>query len=219
MLRKPPPSLFFLCLKLMKRAGTMSDSTPSVVTSALRASGAKLAFLLSGGGRTLKNMLQYLSDKNLANIVVVISDRECHGLTIAGEYDLPFHVLDPNETLVRVEQYECDLVLMGGFLSKLHIPAEWEGRVLNIHPSLLPLHGGEGFYGNAVHQAVLDSGATQTGCTVHFANNEFDKGPIIEQRRVPVIPSDTVEDLAERVFRSECLLYPAALETVLNERR
>ncbi len=85
------------------------------------------------------------------------------------------------------------------------------GRILNIHPSLLPLFGGQGYYGDRVHQAVLDSGMRVSGCTVHFVDNAYDAGPIVAQRCVPVLPGDSVDSLAQRVFGTECELYPSVV--------
>jgi phosphoribosylglycinamide formyltransferase 1 len=103
------------------------------------------------------------------------------------------------------------LALMAGFLSLWEIPQDWRGRVMNIHPALLPKFGGQGMHGEHVHAAVLAAGEKESGCTVHFADNTYDTGPIIVQRRVPVLPGDTPDTLAARVFEQECLAYPEAI--------
>jgi phosphoribosylglycinamide formyltransferase-1 len=100
---------------------------------------------------------------------------------------------------------------MGGFLTHVLIPADFENRVLNIHPALIPAFCGKGFYGSHVHEAVLEYGAKISGCTVHFVDNEYDHGPIILQKVVPVLDDDTPESLATRVFQAECEAYPEAL--------
>ncbi|HEY3243774.1 MAG TPA: formyltransferase family protein, partial [Phycisphaerae bacterium] len=105
------------------------------------------------------------------------------------------------------------------FLSLWRIPAEFEGRVLNIHPALLPSFGGAGMHGQRVHEAVLAAGCTESGCTVHLADNQYDHGPIVIQRRVPVLPGDTPETLAERVFEQEKLAYPEAIRLFAAGRR
>ena len=110
-----------------------------------------------------------------------------------------------------LRKYQVDLALMAGFLSLWKIPPDFTGRVMNIHPALLPKFGGKGMHGEHVHAAVLAAGETESGCTVHFADNTYDNGPIIVQRRVPVLPGDTVETLAKRVFEQECLAYPEAI--------
>jgi len=93
----------------------------------------------------------------------------------------------------------------------LRIPPAWEGRVMNIHPGLLPDFGGQGMYGDRVHRAVLEAGVPESGCTVHFADNVYDHGPILVQRRVPVLEGDTPDRLAARVFEAECEAYPEAI--------
>ena len=104
-----------------------------------------------------------------------------------------------------------DLVCMAGFTALWRIGPEFQGRVLNIHPALLPKFGGKGFYGDRVHQAVLAAGETESGCTVHLCDNQYDHGPVIVRRRVPVLPDDTVESLAARVFEQELIAYPQAV--------
>ena len=101
--------------------------------------------------------------------------------------------------------------LLGGFLQLVQVPDDFLGRVMNIHPSLIPAFCGKGFYGEYVHEAVLAMGVKVTGCTVHFADNEYDHGPIILQRAVPVLDTDTAEILAARVFQQECEAYPEAI--------
>ena len=113
---------------------------------------------------------------------------------------------------------QVDLVVMGGFLKLVLIPPDFAGRVMNIHPSLIPSFCGHGYYGRKVHQAVLDYGCKVSGCTVHFVDNEYDHGPIILQRVVPVLGDDTAESLAKRVFEQECQAYPEALR-LYGQRR
>ena len=111
----------------------------------------------------------------------------------------------------RVQRERPDLVVMAGYLVHWPPPAELQGRVLNIHPALLPLHGGKGLYGEHVHAAVLAAGDRESGCTVHVVDEEYDHGPVLAQRRVPVVPGDSVESLAARVFEAECATYPEAI--------
>jgi len=107
---------------------------------------------------------------------------------------------------------------MGGFLKRITIPQDFANRVTNIHPALLPSFGGEGMYGHFVHEAVLHSGAKVSGCTVHLADNEYDRGPILVQKCVPVLEDDTPETLAARVFEAECEAYPEALRLIAAGR-
>jgi folate-dependent phosphoribosylglycinamide formyltransferase PurN len=113
---------------------------------------------------------------------------------------------------------KVDLVVMAGFLKRVTIPADFVHRVVNIHPALIPAFCGEGFYGHRVHEAVLEYGAKLSGCTVHFADNQYDHGPVILQRAVPVLDGDTPEALAARVFEAECEAYPEALRLLASGR-
>jgi phosphoribosylglycinamide formyltransferase-1 len=117
-----------------------------------------------------------------------------------------------------IRHSECDLVILAGFLSLLTITPRYKGRVINVHPSLIPAFCGKGFYGSKVHRAVLDSGVKLSGCTVHFVDETYDHGPIILQRAVPVLEDDTVETLAARVFKEECKAVPDAI-TMFAEGR
>ena len=120
----------------------------------------------------------------------------------------------------EIEPYDPALIILAGFLRKLQVPPQWEGRILNIHPALLPemaFASGRGFYGERVHRAVLESGQTVSGATVHLVDNGYDTGPVYLRQTVPVEPGDTVESLAARVFAAECELYPRAIAEYLRE--
>jgi phosphoribosylglycinamide formyltransferase-1 len=182
----------------------------------------RLAVLLSGSGRTLQNLLDRQADRSLpARVVLVVSNKpDAYGLWRAAEAGVATAVVTKKEwpgqqfserifSLVRKSR--CELVALAGFLQLLQIPPDFEGRVLNIHPALLPAFGGAGMYGHAVHEAVLKAGVPESGCTVHVADNVYDHGPILVQRRVPVLPGDTPDELAERVFAAECDAYPDAI--------
>ena len=183
----------------------------------------RLAILLSGGGTTLQNLIDRIADGRLrARIVLVVSNHaDAYGLFRAEEAGITTAVVDRKECNSRedfsrrifdqVRQAKADLVCMAGFLQLLLIPEDFTGRVLNIHPALIPAFCGKGFYGHHVHEAALAYGVKVSGCTVHFADNVYDHGPIILQRTVPVLDSDTPETLAERVFKEECEAYPEAI--------
>ena len=182
----------------------------------------RLGVLISGTGRTLGNLIKLSQSGSLpAEIVVVISSSaRATGLGFAAEAGIRAEVvnlrsLGPDRFSGRIaeilRQGRVDLACMAGFLKLWHIPPDFQGRVMNIHPALLPDFGGPGFYGHKVHEAVLASGAGESGCTVHFADNEYDHGPIILQRRVPVLEEDTPESLADRVFEQELQAYPEAI--------
>jgi phosphoribosylglycinamide formyltransferase-1 len=190
----------------------------------------RIAVLLSGGGTTLQNLIDRIADGRLAaRIVQVISDQpDAYGLTRARAANLSAAVVSRKECGNREEfgrrifdlirQSQADLVCMAGFLQLLPIPDDFRGRVMNIHPALLPAYGGKGMYGRRVHEAVLAAGENVSGCTVHFADNEYDHGPTILQRTVTVHSDDTPETLAARVFAQECEAYPEAI-TLFAEGR
>lgn len=192
---------------------------------------ARLAVLISGSGRTLENLLKVIARGELnAEIVAVISSKPgVRGLEIAERAGLPHTTIVRREfesdaaftdaILDWLAPYDPHLIIHAGFLRKLVIPPAWEGRMLNIHPSLIPESGaaGKGFYGDRVHQAVLDSGAAVSGATVHVLDNEYDEGPILAKTTVPVLPEDTVATLAARVFAAECELYPKAIAAYLRD--
>jgi len=177
--------------------------------------------LLSGTGRTLENLIERTRRGELdLDFRVVISDREgVRGLDVASEAGIPVLCIPPRDAgsgfsrrvTEALASRGVELVLMAGFLSLWRIPPELEGRVLNIHPSLLPAFGGKGYYTDRVHRAALARGVKLSGCTVHFADNEYDAGPIVLQEAVPVLDDDTPETLAARVFEKECELYPRAV--------
>lgn len=186
-----------------------------------------LGVLLSGSGRTLQNILNRINKKELsAQVRVVVSSREgVGGIRIAKEAGIDVFVVSPqqykgdvfSEKIADILfKYEVDLVIMAGFLHLFKIPKEYEGKVLNIHPALIPSFCGKGYYGRHVHEAVINSGVKVSGCTVHFADNLYDHGPIILQKTVPVMDDDTPETLAERVFAAECEAYPEAIQLVIE---
>jgi formyltetrahydrofolate-dependent phosphoribosylglycinamide formyltransferase len=186
-------------------------------------SSIRLAVLLSGGGTTLQNLLDHIADGRLqARIVLVVSSRaDAFGLIRAEQAGVPTAVVT-SRNYASGEQFsqrifdlcrqaDADLVCLAGFLQLIRIPDDFQARVMNIHPSLIPAFCGQGFYGQHVHEAVLAYGVKISGCTVHFADNVYDHGPIILQRAVPVLDEDTTETLAARVFAEECQAYPEAI--------
>jgi len=182
----------------------------------------RLGVLLSGGGRTLLNICDEIDAGQLdAEVAVVIASRPCKGIERAEARGLTVHLV-PYKQMPDTEAYSAriaeildaartDLVIQAGFLSLWHIPPRYQWRVMNIHPALLPKFGGHGMWGHHVHQAVLTAGETESGCTVHFVTNNYDAGPVILQRSVPVRPNDTPDTLAARVFKEECIAYPQAI--------
>jgi len=172
----------------------------------------RIAVLAGGGGTTLQNLIDcdYLTDIEIA--LVISADRECYAIERAMKARINTAVVPLSEIFPLCRELGIDLVCMGGFLKLLKIPEDFQGRVMNIHPSLIPAFCGKGFYGKQVHEAVLDYGCKITGATVHFADNEYDHGPIILQKAVHVKEGDTPETLKKRVFATECTIYPTAIK-------
>jgi phosphoribosylglycinamide formyltransferase 1 len=189
----------------------------------------RLGVLLSGGGRTLLNLLDEIRAGRLdAEVVCVMASRDCAGVGRARAVGLDVTVV-PYRDMPNTEAYSArivklldaarvDLVLQAGLLSFWSIPPRYEGRVMNIHPALLPMFGGKGMFGHHVHEAVLAQGCKVSGCTVHFVTNEYDSGPIVLQRCVPVLEGDTPDDLATRVFEQECIAFPEAIRLFAQGR-
>jgi formyltetrahydrofolate-dependent phosphoribosylglycinamide formyltransferase len=183
----------------------------------------RVAVLLSGNGTTLQNLLDRSADGRLpAQVAVVISNHgDAFGLTRAERAGVPTAVVERRGCASREEfsqrifgvcrQERVHLVCLAGFMQLVLIPDDFLGRVMNIHPALIPAFCGRGYYGHHVHEAVLAYGAKLSGCTVHFADNQYDHGPIIVQRPVPVLDDDTPDSLAARVFEQECEAYPEAI--------
>jgi formyltetrahydrofolate-dependent phosphoribosylglycinamide formyltransferase len=219
----------------------------------------RLGVLLSGGGRTLENLLAHVEQppsavpasrpgatgpqkippasrpgaagpqKIPAEVVLVIASRPgIRGIDIGRAAGIPTHLVRRadyptveafSDAMIRLlDEARVDLVCMAGFLSHWIVPDRYRGRVMNIHPALLPSFGGKGMYGHRVHEAVVARGCKVSGCTVHFVNNTYDEGPIILQRPVPVYAEDAPDDLAARVFREECLAYPEAIRLFAEGR-
>lgn len=184
----------------------------------------RLAVLISGGGTTLTNLVARINGGTLnAEIPLVIASRpDCGGIQRANDAGIRCEVVTRKE-FASVQEFsdrifslcreaQIDLVVCGGFLALIRIPKDFLGRIINIHPSLIPAFCGKGFHGHHVHEAVLKRGARVSGCTVHFVDDEYDHGPIIVQKTVPVEDSDTADSLAARVFAAECEALPEAIQ-------
>lgn len=183
----------------------------------------KLGVLASGGGRSLENLAEVIAAGQLdARIELVISNTaKAFALERAKRLGLA-HRLIPHEAhataalhsaaiFAELDRHGVELAVLAGYLRLLVVPPSWEGRVINIHPSLLPAFGGKGFYGDRVHQAVLERGVQFTGCSVHFVTNEYDAGKILLQRCIAVKPGEDAHALAARVFEEEKQALPEAI--------
>lgn len=177
----------------------------------------KMAVLLSGSGRTLDNFHERIRGGTLnAEIEVVISNvGDALGLEKARRYGYPaFHAVGNTAVNGTLADYAVDLIVLAGYLKLYVPPEELKQRVLNIHPALIPSFCGPGFYGHFVHEAVKKRGCTVSGCTVHFANEVYDEGPIVVQQCVALDDSDSPDDIADKVFAVECVAFPEAINLV-----
>jgi phosphoribosylglycinamide formyltransferase 1 len=198
--------------------------TPPIVDPPIR-----LAVCVSGGGTTLQNLIDQIRARKLrAQIVRVVASRpRIAAIDKANAAGIPLALADraaktpadySRSVFDPIRQSQADMVVLGGFLSLVEIPSEYAGKVINIHPALIPAFCGKGFHGASVHRAVIESGVKVTGCTVHFADATYDTGPIILQRSVPVLDDDTPETVAARVFQAECQALPEAIALYADGR-
>lgn len=177
----------------------------------------KMAVLLSGSGRTLDNFHQRIQSGTLdAEIKVVVSNSaDALGLKKAENYGYPAFAAQGSDATNQVlAKHDIDLIVLAGYLKLYTPPENLKRSVLNIHPSLIPMFCGAGFYGMIVHRAVHDRGLKVSGCTVHFANEVYDEGPIIVQKCVALSDKDTPDDIASKVFEAECEAFPEAINLV-----
>jgi phosphoribosylglycinamide formyltransferase 1 len=194
----------------------------------------KIAVLISGSGRTLKNFIDLAAEGGLPIEIrlVVSSSAKAGGLPFAEEAGIPTLVVRRQDFAAgsagdlafgdtifdACRNADVDYVAMAGFMKLAPLPGDFAGRVVNIHPALIPAFCGHGMYGDRVHRAVLDAGVKVTGCTVHFVDNIYDHGPIIWQQPVPVFDDDTADTLGKRVFEAEKEAYPHVLKLLAAGR-
>lgn len=190
----------------------------------------RLGVLISGGGTTLLNLDESIHRGDLDALVVTViaGQARCEGITRAALAGLSTEIVPRSsyrtleefseEVFTRLRAAGVDLVILAGFLSLLEIPDDYTGRVMNIHPSLIPAFCGHGYYGHKVHEAAIDRGVKVSGCTVHFADNQYDHGPIILQRTVSIPDGTTPEELGQLVFEEEKKAYPAAIRLFAEGR-
>ncbi len=189
----------------------------------------KAVVLLSGSGRTLENFLEHIAAGSLPLeiVAVVASSKGIRGIDIARQAGIPCEVFprqeyssisDHNTALNSwLMSFDPAIVILAGYLKFYISPPGFNGPVVNIHPALLPKYGGKGFYGEKVHRAVINGRETESGCTVHLVDDQYDTGRILGQERVPVLDGDDVESLSARVFAAECILYPAVLNQIAEK--
>ncbi len=220
--KSPPRKYLGFCLTaaLTRTSSVMRASYAKVQSSvSFAAMPMRVAVCVSGGGSNLEALLDaFASPDDAVDIALVLSDRaSAGGLERARRREIPAEVLaspgDASEWLRQLERHRIDLVVLAGYLKRVppEVVARYRGRIINIHPALLPAFGGQGMYGRRVHAAVLASGDRESGCTVHLVDEEYDRGPILARMRVPVLPDDTVDTLAARVLAAEHELLPAVV--------
>ena len=185
---------------------------------------SRLAVLASGRGSNLQAIVDHfdnLARERVAKVVLVASNRADSPALIraaTASIDIAhFNAADDGtELLDLLKKHRIDLVVLAGYLKRIpsKVIREYSGRMINIHPALLPAFGGEGMYGARVHEAVIASGAKESGVTVHLVDDDYDRGPIVAQWRIPVEPSDTADKLAARVLNVEHVVYPRTVEMV-----
>jgi phosphoribosylglycinamide formyltransferase 1 len=178
----------------------------------------RVAVALSGRGSNLEALLRALPSGAPAEVVLVLSNRAAAGgLAVARERGIASLVLpdpaDPSAWLDALQSARTDLLVLAGYLMLVPRPVveRWRGRIINVHPALLPEFGGPGMYGHRVHDAVLRSGARESGASVHLVDEEYDRGELLAQERVPVLPGDTPDTLAARVLAVEHRILPAVV--------
>ncbi|MBW8359141.1 MAG: phosphoribosylglycinamide formyltransferase [Weeksellaceae bacterium] len=185
-----------------------------------------IVVLVSGGGTNLQRIIDCTASGEIPNaqVTLVVADRECFGLQRAANHGIPNMLIkrgqDFSANLAKVLPQVTDLIVLAGFLSILNreFCGSFSGKIINIHPALLPKFGGKGMWGHHVHEAVLEAGEKESGATVHFVTPGIDEGQIILQKPFEIADNETVESLAEKIHRIEHEILPVAINKVLKER-
>ena len=185
----------------------------------------RIAVFVSGSGSNLQNIIDAILDGRLENveIAMVMADRDCYAVERSLDHDIPTYLLEDRKTFSKDADHNLegnvDLIVLAGFLSILpkEFVEKWSGKIINIHPALLPKYGGKGMYGKHVHKAVLESGDTESGATVHYVTAGVDEGEIIVQGTFPVEKGDTIEDLQRKVAEDEKEILIKAIEKLTKK--
>lgn len=187
----------------------------------------KIAIFASGGGSNARKIIEYFKDSPVGEVALVVSNKRNAGvLDIAEGQGIPTHIMDrqgfyDSEVILdTLKQHEIDLVVLAGFLWLVpgYLVRAFPGKILNIHPALLPKYGGKGMYGHHVHEAVKAAGEPESGMTIHFVNEHYDEGDIIFQASCKLSPEDTSEEIAQKVLRLEHKHYPETIEKVILDK-
>ena len=184
----------------------------------------EMAIFASGNGSNCENIISYFKDVSNVNIALVITNRpDAYVLTRAAHYGVPSTVIDkkqlndPNFIIPLLKKYRVNFIVLAGFLAMIpeFLTKRYDHRMVNIHPSLLPLYGGKGMYGHHVHEAVKAAGDKETGITIHYVNSRYDEGDIIAQFSVPLSPDDTIDDIRMKVHFLELKHFPEVIKAIL----
>ncbi len=187
-------------------------------------SGVHIAIFASGNGTNAQNLIEYFRDHPDIHISLIISNKaDAYVLKRASKEHVPFKVMTGNDWLENgeaaqvLQDYDIDFIVLAGYLRLLPswLIQQYPGKIVNIHPALLPNYGGKGMYGDKVHKAVIASGDKQSGITIHYVNEEYDKGAIIFQAQCQMLPSETPESLAARIHELEYEHYPRVVEKLI----
>lgn len=185
-----------------------------------------LAVFASGNGTNAENIIRYFKDNEQIRVTLILSNnKNAYVHTRAKNLGVPSYTFSKEDfergypVLQKLREYQIDFIVLAGFLLKVSDPIlkAYPQRIINIHPALLPKYGGKGMYGERVHKAVLEAGEKESGITIHYVNERYDEGDIIFQACCPVLPSDTCEELAQRVHQLEYEYYPKIIEKIANK--
>jgi formyltetrahydrofolate-dependent phosphoribosylglycinamide formyltransferase len=185
----------------------------------------------SGSGTNFQSIIDAIEDGKINGRIcgLITNKKDIQSIERARKHDIPHVTISPSDfdnqadyidaLITRLTNWETDLIVLAGYMLKIPsaVIENYEGKIINIHPSLLPKYGGKGFYGIKVHQAVLENEEQESGCTVHIVTEEYDEGPILAQRKVPVYDTDDAEQLAERVLKQEHQLLPEVIAELANK--
>ena len=184
-----------------------------------------LAIFASGSGSNTENLVNYFYKNSSAKVQLILSNKaESLVLERAKRLEVPFGVFSKSEfedgkkILSILDQYKINFIILAGFLLRIAEPLlhVYSGKIINIHPALLPKYGGKGMYGDKIHEAVICNKETETGITIHYINENYDEGQIIKQVSCPVFPTDSATDVATRVHALEYEHYPKVIEEIIN---
>jgi len=188
-----------------------------------------IAIFASGSGSNAENIVRYFMENETICVRLVISNRsKAFVLERAKTLQVPFEVFLRDEwesgganVLAALKKYDIDFIVLAGFLARVPdaVLHTYPNKIINIHPSLLPKYGGKGMYGDHVHEAVVAAGETETGITIHYLNERYDEGEVIRQITCPVLPTDTPEDVANKVHALEYEYYPRVIEEICGKER